>query len=228
MTIRDLEPERDAEAMAALIRDVNPSAGITAASWLHGQLTTPERARDRTWVAEVDGVVAGRSLAFRTFFGGNSAKIFVAVGTPFRGRGIGTALYELAVEHALSLSSDLVTDFYETPEGIHFAEARGFRESRAEQLAVLDPRTVTERPTVEVRPLTVADLHDAHRIDDIATRDVPSHVQHEEISYAEWAEWVRGEPLFAREGSFLAYVDGGAAASSMLTADPESGRATTG
>jgi GNAT superfamily N-acetyltransferase len=226
MKIRELEPERDAEAMAALIRAVNPAAVTTAASWLHGQQTTPERTRHRTWVAEVDGVVAGRSLAHLPFFGGTSARVAVAVFPAYRGRGIGSALYDAAFEHARSLEpSELISDFFETPEGVRFAQARGWRETRAESLLALDPRTVSDEPQAEVRPLTEADLRDAHRIDEETTRDIPMHEPINEIPYAEWEEWVLDEPLFTRSGSFLAYADGQAAAVSLLTVDPENGRA---
>jgi len=227
MKIRDIEPERDASAMAALIREVNPTGIITAASWLHGHRTTPERSRARTWIAEVDGVLAGRSVSYLNFFGGTSGRIYVAVGSAYRGQGVGAALYESALEHVLALEpSELVTDFHETPEGVRFAQTRGFRETRAEQLSVLDPRTVSEHLRAEVRPLTEGDLRDAHRIDEATTRDIPMHEPINEIPYDEWEEWVLDEPLFTREGSFLAYADGEAAAVSLLTADLETGRAS--
>ena len=227
MNIRDLDPERDAAAIAALIRSVHPTATINAASWLHGQRSTPERARDRTWVAEVDGEVVGRTLAFLNFFGGTAARVYVAVREPARGQGIGSALYERALEHALSLEpSAIATDFYENDAGVRFAKARGFRAVRAERIAVLDPRTVSGRPSAEVRPLTEANLRDAHRIDETATREMPQLEQITEIPYDEWVQFVVEEPLFAREGSFLAYADGEAAALSLLLADRESGRGT--
>ena len=227
MTIRDVQPERDAGPLAELIRASQPTAIITPASWLHTQLATPERAQARTWVAEVDGEVVGRSLAFLNFFGGTSARIYVIVHPEHRGRGIGAALFELAHEHADTLDpTALVTDFYETTEGVRFANARGFAETRAEQLSVLDPRTVTERPSAEVRSLVDADLRDAHRIDETTSADIPQHEPITEIPYDEWEQWVLNEPLFQRDGSFIAYADGEAAALSLLAADLESGRAT--
>jgi GNAT superfamily N-acetyltransferase len=222
MKIRDLDAELDAEAMAALTREVLPTAVVTAASWLHGQRMFPSR----TWVAEIDGILVGRAYAHRHFLGGTSARISVGVRAAYRGQGIGSALYEPALEHARSLDpSDLVADFFETPEAVRFAKARGWRETRAEQLSVLDPRTVADRPAAEVRPVTEANLRDAHHIDEATTRDIPMHEPVNEIPYDDWLKWVLDEPLFTRDGSFLAYADGTAAAVSLLKADPESGRA---
>jgi GNAT superfamily N-acetyltransferase len=225
MNIRDVQPEQDAEAVVALLREVNPVATVTAASWVHGVRAVPARAGSRTWVAEVDGQIAGRAVASRELFGGGSAWFAVGVGVAFRRQGVGSALYDVAYAHAASLSDDVVTNFYETPEGVRFAEARGFRESRAEQLSVLDPRIVTDHPAAEVRPLTEADLRDAHRIDEATTADIPMHEPITEIPYDEWVGWVLEEPLFTRAGSFLAYADGEPAAVSLLKADIETGRA---
>lgn len=226
MTIRDLAPERDAEALAALGREVWPSSTGNAASFAHELRSMPERSRHRGWVAEVDGAVAGWSFAFLNFFGGTAAHLFVAVGGAHRRQGIGAALYDLAETHAQSLAApELVANFYETPEATRFAEMRGFRETRAEALSVLDPRTVTERPAAEVRPLTAANFRDAHRIDETTTRDMPLHEPVTEIPYDEWEGWVLRSPLFQPDGSFIAYADGEPAALSLLTANLESGRA---
>jgi GNAT superfamily N-acetyltransferase len=227
MTIRDLAPERDADAIATIIREVWPTSLATPASTAHELGSLPERAHPGGWIAEVDGVVVAWASAFLNFFGGNAANVSVSVSGAYRSRGIGSALYAAALDHALSLNPpELLTTFYETPEGVGFAEARGFRETRAEQLSVLDPHAVDEQPAAEVRALTQANLRDAHRIDETTSRDIPAHEPITEIPYEEWEQWVLGGPTFQQEGSFIAYTDDGEpAALSLLTADLESGRA---
>jgi GNAT superfamily N-acetyltransferase len=227
MTIRDLTPERDAEAIAAIIREVWPTSMATPASTAHELGSLPDRAHPRSWIAEIDGAVAGWASAFLNFFGGNAANVSVSVSGAYRGRRIGSALYDAALDHALSLKPpELLATFYETPEGVRFAEARGFRETRAEQLSVLDPNAVDEQPAAKVRALTEANLRDAHRIDETTSRDIPAHEPITAIPYEEWEQWVLGGPTFQQDGSFIAYTeDGEPAALSLLTADLESGRA---
>jgi GNAT superfamily N-acetyltransferase len=226
MTIRDLEPERDAPVLAALAQEVMPANTITVASWLHRLQSLPERSARRSWVAEWDGEIAGYVQVFRQTWG-EHGYLGVSVRGQYRRRGIGSALYDAAVGYADSLEAPMITSyFHENAEGVAFARARGFAEARAEQVAVVDPRTVTEAPTAEVRSFVHADMRDAHRIDEAATRDLPQLEPVDAIPYDEWEQWVLEHPLFTREGSFIAYANGQAGAVSMLIADPASGRAT--
>src|SRR5437667_5977135 len=78
-SIRELEPERDAEGLTALEREVRPTAVISPASWLHRELTIPERARLRAWVAEDDGQIVGEGYALLTFFSRTSDTALVGV-----------------------------------------------------------------------------------------------------------------------------------------------------
>jgi GNAT superfamily N-acetyltransferase len=223
MTIRDIEPERDAEGMAALLRSASPTAVVTAAAWLHGQRL---RTQAREWVAEIDGVLVGRASALERFYDG-AAGLYVTVLPAYRAQGVGSALYDVAFGHASSLGgSAILSDFYETPEAVRFAQARGFREVRGEQPSILDPRAVTEEPTAELRAVSDVDPRVVFRIDDATTPDVPSHERQQPMPYDQWEQWFLRDPLFQAEGSFVAYADGEPAAISLLQADLESGRAT--
>jgi GNAT superfamily N-acetyltransferase len=231
MQIRELEPERDGPAVTELVREVNPTAVVNVAAWLHRMRSAPPRARGRAWVAEVDGALAGRSEAFLHPFieGSGRGYVLVAVTGAQRRQGIGTALYDVALAYALEIGAAIVqTDFYENPEGTRFAEARDFRFARAEWAAVLDPREVHEDPPadVDLRPVRAIDPHDLHLVDETATRDMPQLEQIESIPYDEWAQHVLEHPLFTLDGSFVAYVDDEPAACSMLLVDHESGRAS--
>ncbi len=229
MRIRPVDLDRDAADIVALIREVHPTATIDAAGWRHRERTVPERAEPLTLVAVDEGRVVGGVSAARTFLAGDNAYIHLAVRESHQRRGIGSALYEAGLAHALSLSPQaLLTDFYENDAGVRFATAHGFRQVRAEAVAVLDPRTVDERPSpdVELRPARDVDPHQLHAVDEAATRDMPQTDTIEEIPYDEWVQHVLEHPLFSLDGSFAAIVDGVAVAVSFLVADHESGRAT--
>lgn len=230
MTIRELDPERDAAGVVAVIRDALPTAVISPASWLHREQTVPERSRQRGFVAEVDGRIVGRALArLENLFSEDTELgfVLVTVAGNHRRRGIGAALYDAAIQHATALGpTRLLTSVYEDEGGFRFARARGFREERAQQEAVLDPRTVTELPAADVELRAVADVDPrlVHAVDEEATRDQPATEQIDGIPYDEWEEHVLAHPLFTADGSFVAMVDGVAAAVSLLCVDTESGR----
>jgi GNAT superfamily N-acetyltransferase len=228
MTIRELEPERDAAGVVAVIRDALPTAVVSPASWQHREETVPERSRQRSFVAEVDGGIVGRALArFENLFSDDTELGFImaTVAHSHRRHGIGAALYDAAFEHARSLGpARLLTSVYE--DGVRFARARGFSEERAQQEAVLDPRTVTERPApdVDLRPMTDVDPHLVYAADLEATCDMPATEEITAMPYEEWEQHTVQHPLFTVEGSFVAMVDGIAAAVSLLCVDFESGR----
>jgi GNAT superfamily N-acetyltransferase len=229
-SIRELDPGRDAAAVVGLVQATDPFLVLTEESWAHRLRTVPERAEQRSWAAERGGQVVGYGYCFRNFFteGSTSALGSVVVGEPHRRRGIGTALHERIAEHTATLgSATIVSHFFENPAGIAFARGLGYREARAEQESVLDPRTVVERPPAELdlRPVRDVDPRHLYDVDMTATRDVPLLEPVDHIPYSEWEDHVLRHPLFTTEGSFLAYVDGVAAAVSMLVVSHESGRA---
>jgi GNAT superfamily N-acetyltransferase len=230
-SIREVDPARDAEGVVALLRASSPSAVISPASWRHRVATIPERAEVRGWVVEDDGAIVGNAYALRNFFTEGSATGWVSIDVraSHRGRGLGAQLYELADEHErkLGTTSQLVT-FYENDAGVSFARAHGFHKVRAEVDSAVDPRTVSEPPPVAVDLRPVADVDPAlvYRVDIEATRDVPATEPMDHIPYDEWEQHVLEHPLFTREGSFVAIVDGVAAAVSLLLVD-HSGRATS-
>jgi GNAT superfamily N-acetyltransferase len=230
MTIRPLDPARDADGLVAIVREAVPTATVNREAILHRIATVPERARLRIWVADVDGEAIGRADAFMNFFskGSRSCFVGVTVRSDHRRRGIASQLYELATAHAEELAAErLITNFFENPAGVAFALARGWHEVRAETESILDPRTVTEPPPTDVDLRTVSEVDPrlVYEVDVETTLDVPQTETVDHIPYDEWEEFVLRNPLFAAEGSFVAMVDGVAAAVSLLLADPESGRA---
>ena len=230
MQIRDTDPEADADQVVELLLVTNPTIVTNAAEWLHRYHSVPERARLLSLVAEVDGRIVAVGAAGVIFFGGGGENGFLnlQVHPDRRRQGIGSALYDRLRAHLLEVGvKNAASMFDESPEGIAFATRRGWREERAETQSTLDPRTVTTAPPpgVELVPAAELDPHELHRIDEEATRDMPSLVPIDAIPYDEWLEFVWDSPLFTREGSYGAVVDGRVAAISFLTANQEHGRA---
>jgi GNAT superfamily N-acetyltransferase len=224
-----MDAERDAPDQVELTRQINPTAVVDVASWVHRERSTPERAEARAWVAEVDGRAVGRVECFRNFFveGSRNGFLNIAVFEEYRCRGIGRALYEVGVRHAEALAlEEVLTSFHENDAGVAFATGLGFSEVRAETESVLDPRTVGEAPSLDadLRPVAAIDPRLVYDVDLEATLDMPQTEPIDHIPYDEWEEHVLRHPLFTPEGSFVAMADGVAAAVSLLIADVESGR----
>ena len=63
-------------------------------------------------------------------------------------------------------------------------------------------------PSIVIEPADALDPHDLHRIDEAATRDMPTSEPVQAIPYEEWLSSVWRHPFFTKEGSFGALVDG--------------------
>ena len=230
-SIREIDEERDADDILELWREAFPVDVINRESWLHYGRAMPAGSRLADWVAEEDGRVVGTGYAFLAFFGDEAtAHCRVVVRSSHRRRGIGRELFARVEAHARTIGARrLLASFDENPAGVAFATALGFTEARAEQSAVLDPRSMrTEPPTdIDLRPLRAVDPHLAYAIDMEASRDMPSIEEIDDMQYDDWARLVLGHPLLTLDGSFLALVDDEPAALSLLTADPASGRASS-
>ena len=228
-SIRELDLERDAADQVELTLQINPTAVVNAATYIHRDQSAPARAEARGWVAEADGRAVGRVECFRNFFteGSRNGFLNVAVLEQYRRRGVGRALYEVGRRYAEELElAEVLTSFHENDAGVAFATGLGFREVRAEAESVLDPRTVREAPSpdVDLRPVNAVDPRLVYAVDLEATLDMPQTEPVTDIPYDEWEQHVLHHPLFTSEGSFVAIVDGVAAAVSLLVADVEHGR----
>src|SRR5206468_675957 len=101
-----LEPVADAVQFADLLLATHPWTVTNAAEWLHRRRAIPERARLLSCVAEADGRIVGAFDAGLNFFGsGDIASLRVWVRPERRNRGIGSALYDLGLEHVRSLGA---------------------------------------------------------------------------------------------------------------------------
>jgi GNAT superfamily N-acetyltransferase len=229
MTIREVQPDRDAQQVVALLFATSPTVVTSAGEWLHRHRAIPQRAQHIAWVAEADGGLVGIATAGLNFFtSGGTGYLSVRVHPTRRRNGIGTALYDLAVEHLRSLDVPHATSLFdENDDGARFAARHGWHEVRAETISVLDPREVTESPnaSIEIVPASQLDPRELHRVDEETTRDMPAVEPIDAIPYDDWLAFVWDNPLFTREGSYGAVVDGRVAAVSLLVANAELGRA---
>jgi GNAT superfamily N-acetyltransferase len=231
VSIRETDEERDVDGILELWREALPLDVMSRAAWLHYGRALPPESRLGDWVAEEHGRVVGTGYVFLGVASADrSAHCRVLVRGSHRRGGIGGALFERIRAHAEATGARrLLADFEESPAGVGFAEALGFRRARAEQTAVLDPRIVRLAPPgdVDLRPLRDVDPRFAYEIDMEAMLDTPSTERFERMPYDEWAALVLEHPLLAFDGSFVALVDGSPAAVSLLTADAESGRGSS-
>jgi GNAT superfamily N-acetyltransferase len=231
MQIRELDLDRDGDAVIRLALEASPLLLLNLAQWRHAHSAVPERAKRRDWVAELDGAVVGRVVASRGYFAdGNDGFVQVEVGSDSRRQGIGDALYRRGLEYLATLGVDRVLSMFdENDDGVAFAEARGFTLSRAESWSVVDPRTVTEVPDGDVVlvPADELDPHELHRLDEEATHDMPSTTDVTTIPYEDWLRFVWENPFFSKRGSFGAIADGRLGALTFLLADTATGRGTT-
>ena len=228
-SIREIDPERDAHGVVEMAREAWPTIVISDEAWLHRLRSLPERSRHRGWVAEDRGVVVGNGFAFLNFFSDVSTTAIcgVTVRESHRRHGIGSTLYELVLDHARTIGAEsLLTNFHENDAGASFAAVHGLHLERAETTSVLDPRTVADKAPheVDLRPVADVDPRLVYLADNEATRDMPATEPIDDIPYEEWEQHVLEHPFFTQEGSFVAMVDGVAAAVSLLTFDPETGR----
>jgi GNAT superfamily N-acetyltransferase len=229
MTIRPIEPDQDADQIVALLFATNPTIVTNAAEWLHRRAATPARVRLISVVAEANGRIVGSMSAGLDLFGsGDVARLDVRVEPTSRQRGVGSELYRIGIEHVLTLGVKRVAStFDESDAGVAFARSRGWTEHRAEVLSILDPRTVTEAPDQTIEVVSARHLYprDLHRVDEEATRDMPAVEAIAAVPYEEWLEFVWNNPLFTRDGSFGAVIDGRVEAVSLLLANFQWGRA---
>ncbi|HEU5362477.1 MAG TPA: GNAT family N-acetyltransferase [Gaiellaceae bacterium] len=229
--IRETDEERDVDDILELWREALPTDVISRDSWLHYGRMLPPESQLGDWVGEENGRVVATAYVFLGFASSDrSAHCRVLVRSSHRRRGLGRALFELVEAHAAAVGAErLLAEFEENAAGVAFAQSLGFRQTRAEQTAVLDPCAVQLAPPadVDLRPLRDVDPRFAYEVDMEAMLDMPSTDTFERMEYEDWAGYVLGHPLLSYDGSFVALVDGGPAAVSLLTADPESGRASS-
>lgn len=137
--------DEEMPAVVALLLDADDARVLSVESLGHWRRSTPERAGLLDLVAVDDGRVIGCgacALNIMTSTPG-AGWAFVTVAADRRGRGAGSAIGEVLLDHLRTLEATNLTSFFrQTDEGERWATARGWSRALAGPLIALDPRGV--------------------------------------------------------------------------------------
>jgi GNAT superfamily N-acetyltransferase len=191
----------DAEQTVRLLHVLAPATVQTAESLVHRQSSEPQRARRRSWVAIEGRDVVGFATACFQWFGGEVGKgrIWAGVRNDRRRRGIGSALWNTAVEHLRGARTHTV-EVDDDSAGLAFVERRGFTQYDAEVMSRLDPRTcqVAAKPHGGFRVARLRDVIGREReLFDFYGRagGMPPGDPENRVSFAEWRTFILENPL---------------------------------
>ncbi len=217
----------DYSAAFRVVRAAYPDFVHSEAGFRHRQESIPAEARAKGWVAENDGEIVGWARAMiRYQESSGSANVGACVLPAWRRRGIGSALYERALEHV----ADAPRAFAFTGEdGRAFAELHGYRLTRTSRISALDPRAVDtselDRTPIELRTLAEVGPEATFAVDSVAMLDVPLDEPPDNVEYEQWRRSSWENPDFDFASSYAACVDGRPVAISYIAVDLPGNRA---
>ena len=241
-----IRPRREADTagLAELVREVAPGWVVSEAGIRHRLAAAPARARRSDWIAEVAGEVAGwGSSALETDVARDDvASARVMVRPDRRGRGLGTALYEAAEEHARSIGARrLLAGSNDDPASRAFAARRGFRHTRTERLSSLDPRSVDAHELGRIAAeqaaqgfslapfAAFADRPELiYTVDAEASLDEPNDEQVTDLRLDDWIDRHWRHPDLSHDGSFAVVHEERPVAIAELLVDIAGARAANG
>lgn len=224
----------DAAAAAALLALVSPEFVTSAAAIRYNMTTSPPEARRRWWCAERDGEIIGWTSLGRVVETSEEgvAWLGLTVHPAHRSQGIGTALADLAEEHATSIGARRMHAWSRADDATAaFARSRGFDQTSSHDILVVDPRTISPSGPpagVEVLPFTAfdGDPSPIHHVDTVSLLDEPGEITFDELPLDLWLENFWRHPLLDRDASMVAVVEGTPAAVTFIQTDRDRGRGT--
>jgi GNAT superfamily N-acetyltransferase len=230
--IRPHRPE-DAELSVPLFRALIPGVVHTGPAIRHWIESMPARARMQAWAAFSGGEMVGWANARLRWSVQADGVIggWVGVLSEYRGAGLGSRLYELAVEHARSIGGQRFTSFTrkDSDDGRAFARRRGFVEGRREQYWELDVATAALRNASAPSGAEVVRLREVvdrerelFELYDAAHSDMPGDETYT-LEFEEWRPDALGSPALDLELSAVVLVDGRPAAFAWLHTDRDGG-----
>jgi len=181
-TVREsASSDEDLAGITAVVNEVTPE-DPTSVEELRWQ---DENFRGTRFVAEADGRIVGMATTGRIYMYAPDFDhywISVTVLAPYRGRGMGSALYAAVSDHARAAGKvGLQTSFSEVhTDGVAFASHRGFKEFDRYRMVKLE-LDGQERPQIEAPPgielTTLASRPDLvagiHAVAQVALPDIP-------------------------------------------------------
>ena len=226
--IRELLPG-DYDDAFRIMSAVYPHLVQTERGFLHRMESVPPEARWKGWVAEVEGSIVGWSRAqLRYEESGGSANIGVNVLPEWRRQGIGSALYEPALDHVADAPRAFA---FAGEDGRSFAEAHGYRLTRTSRTSSLDPRTVDtselDRASVDVLPLTEAGPEATFAVESVTALDIPADEPPDQIDFELWLSRYWESPDLDFASSFGARADDRLVAVSYVGVDLPGDRAVS-
>jgi len=207
--IREYRPA-DAPAIAAALPDQENV--LSARGVQHSVDSTPARAHARFWVATEGGALRGWAFAHLKWSSDPAVPHLAVMVTPdARGRGIGSALWGCAEEHALSLQPrKLNTSVNDDPHSVAFAQGRGLRPTRRSIVSTLEVSAATlpdENPPIGVDVVPLRRLADRPRdffeLYRAAEEDEPGDAPQGQYTFEEWRLDRLEHPDLDWEGSFV-------------------------
>ncbi|MFC0503700.1 GNAT family N-acetyltransferase [Micromonospora costi] len=222
--IRTARPD-DAADVVALRAIVYPYLVRGVASTRQMIAEPPPDEEWTAFVAEVDARVVGWVSAYRNIrtsepdFGEVS---LLHTHPEHRGRGIGTALLEAALDHLRPLGVRRVRT-WALEESLPFARRHNFTPSREMRYSALDLDPVPSMPAapagVRWRPLTDLDPERLYRAEVAAASDEPGDVPSDAVTYEIWRYDVWENLGLDKDASTAAEVDGEVVAFSLVKRD---------
>jgi GNAT superfamily N-acetyltransferase len=229
--IRELE-RGDVGAVTRLALELNPHQVLTERGLLHEIELPPRRERRRDWVAVESGEIIGHAQAGFEWAVPTPGKgrLWISVPHEHRGRGIGSDLFDSAVEYLHAEGAWRVESFVPgDPAGVQFLTKRGFAQTGRNRVSGLDVRkaSVADVTVPGFRLATLGQTRDrAHELHAICVEgeiDMPSDEPETEVDFESWCREEFDYPDVSDEGSFVVLEDKRPVSLAFLAVDPERG-----
>ena len=227
--IRELRRD-DAAAVARVELEIVPDQVLTPELVWQRASRQVEREHLRVWVAELDGELVGYAHASFEWSMPTPGKgrFWIGVAPRARRRGIGSTLYEEALEHLRSHGAWRARTWVDAdPAGTRFVEQRGFEPFEVDRVSGLElAGAELPEPSVpegfRLVPLREARDHepDLYEICAAGELDMPGEEPETELSFEDWLQDDYGSPALTDEGSFVALAGERAVALAFLAVDP--------
>ena len=215
-----------------LLLALNPHQVLTEQGLVHEIELPPRRERRRDWVALENGEIAGHAQAGFEWAVPTRGKgrLWLNVAHEHRGQGIGSKLFDTAVEYLQDESAWRVESFVPgDPAGARFLTKRGFAQTGRNRVSALD---VTQAIAPEVtapgfRLATLGETRDrAHELHAICVEgeiDMPSDEPETEVDFESWCREEFDYPDVSDDGSFVVLQGDRPVSLAFVAVDPERG-----
>ena len=238
--IRPYRPA-DLPGVTVIFEERVPEELVTEAVVEHILASTPARARALRLVAEEDGeIIAWGSSALVTETDRDDVAWATAyVRGPWRGRGLGSELFQRVERHALELGArKLLASSRDDEVARGFLERRGFHHTFTRRTSAVDPRAVDvsgfeplrqrlAAESFELEPLSsFRDVPEAiHAVDITTSRDIPADEPFTQMPFEEWLGEYWQNPVLRFDGSFVVAHEGRPVSFALVRAVLEKGKA---